>query len=145
DSTYDRIMESLNEQPENCASIALNALCWLSTACRTLTIDELRIAVSIMPDTSQLDEDFIPHESVITDICAGLVVMDKESGTVRLAHFTVQEYLIRKNIVPPEAHSTLAISCTTYLGFNIFGQGACTSKEAFESRLASHPFLNYAA
>lgn len=114
DSTYGRIIVTIKRQSKNRVAMALNTLCWLTKARRTLTIEELRIAVSIVPNSSELKEDFLADGMVLTDICAGLVVID-DNGTIRLAHFTVQKYLLRRNEIPAGADSTLAIACTTYL------------------------------
>ncbi|KAF8241555.1 ankyrin, partial [Wilcoxina mikolae CBS 423.85] len=144
DPTYDRIIGSLKAQNENSVTLALNTLCWLTEAHRTLTINELQIAVAVEPNTSNLDDEFIPDPSVLRNICAGLLVIDDKSGTVRLAHFTVQQYLLRKNVLPPAPGSVLAIGCTTYLAFDTFGDDTCTSADALRERLEANPLLDYA-
>jgi len=144
DPTYDRIVGSLKAQHENSVALALNTLCWLTKAHRTLTINELQIAVAVQPNASKLDEEFVPHESVLRDICAGLVVIDDQSGTVRLVHFTVQQYILRKNVLPRVPESILAIGCTTYLAFDIFGDDTSTSADSLRERLNANPLLDYA-
>jgi ankyrin repeat protein len=44
---------------------------------------------------SELDEDNIPQIEDMVSVCAGLVTFDKESGIIRLVHYTAQEYLER--------------------------------------------------
>ncbi|KAF8246874.1 ankyrin [Wilcoxina mikolae CBS 423.85] len=84
---------------------------------------------------------------MLADICAGLVIIEEGSNIVRLAHYTTQEYLIKKSVVPPEHlrggyHATV---CVTQLSFDEFKSGVYTSFHAFEERLRCNPFLHYAA
>jgi len=144
DPTYDRIIGSLKARHDNSVMLALNTLCWLTKAHRTLTINELQVAVAVQPNTSMLDEEFVPHQSVLRNICADLVVIDDKSGTVRLAHFTVQQYLLRKNVLPQVPESILAIGCTTYLAFDTFGEDTSASADALRERLNANPLLDYA-
>lgn len=81
----------------------------------------------------------------ILDVCAGLVVVDEITNTVKLAHYTVQEYLIRNSVVPEDADLSLAMACITFLSFDVFAEGACTSNASLKTRLEDHPFLQYAA
>lgn len=142
DPTYDRIFESLHRQSENCAAMAFRALTWVSKANRILCVRELQIAVSLEADTSKLEEVDIPDETTLTEICAGLIVIDRTNDSVRFAHSTVQEYLNRKKIIPKNADSMLATACAVYLSFTEFRQGPVSD---FAGRLNSHHFLDYAA
>ncbi|KAF8242721.1 hypothetical protein K440DRAFT_564459, partial [Wilcoxina mikolae CBS 423.85] len=93
DPAYDRIIEGIKKQEENNAALALNVLSWLTKARRILSIKELQDAVAVEPQKYSLDKDCIPDPSTIVDSCAGLVVIDEKSSTIRLTHFTAQEYL----------------------------------------------------
>jgi hypothetical protein len=65
---------------------------------RVLTMREIQTVLSVKPHTVSLDADDMPKELAINDICAGLVVVDDKSKIVRLAHFTMAEFL-RENIL----------------------------------------------
>lgn len=119
-------MKILRDQPGGCAELGLRILSWLVKAKRVLTVDELRTAVSVEPEWYELDELDLPDKATILDICAGLVTIDENSNTIRLAHYTVHEYLLENSIIPEDAELTLATVCTTFLSFDIFAQGACT-------------------
>ncbi|RPB14017.1 hypothetical protein P167DRAFT_477962, partial [Morchella conica CCBAS932] len=93
DPTYDRAMENLRGQAKCCEEMALKILLWLVKARRTLTVDEIRVAISIEDDRYELDELDLPDIATLLDICAGLVIIDEDTNTIRLAHYTVQEYL----------------------------------------------------
>lgn len=141
DPTYDRAMEKLRSQPKNCVQLALNILSWLVKARRILNVEELRVAVSVMPGQYELDEWDLPDRTILTDVCAGLVRIDDKTDTIRLVHYTTQEYL--KKEIPKDADFYIAMACTTYLSFNVFAGGTARNTK---SRLGkSYPFLVYAA
>lgn len=73
-----------------------------------------------------LDELDLPDKTTLIDVCTGLVTLDEDMGTVRLAHYTVQEYLLKNGIVPQDADTKLALTCITLLTFDAFLDGACT-------------------
>lgn len=63
---------------------------------------------------------------------------------IRLAHYTVHYYLLKASIVPQDADFQVSMACTTYLSFDIFAEGACTSSDSLKARHRSQPFMNYA-
>jgi len=144
DPIYDRIIDRLKKQHENNAALALKALSWLTKARRILTIKELQVAVSVEPDTPSLNDDCVPDEWTLVDICAGLVVIDERSHTIRLTHDTTRDYLLRKKIIRSDADRALAISCITYLSFDTF-KVACESQDAVKRRFSTYPMLEYIA
>lgn len=143
--TYNRAMEIIRVQPKNCTELAFNILSWLIKAQRTLTVHELQLAVSVEHDWPTFDDQDLPDRKTLLDVCASLVIIDESSDTIKLTHYTVQEYLLKNSIIPGSAGPKLAIACTTFLSFDIFAQGACTSYSALEARLKLYPFLGYAA
>jgi ankyrin repeat protein len=144
DPTYDRILEAIRSQPNTSASRAIRTLACLVTAQRILTIKELQIAVSLNANTTKLDTLNIPNEEKLIDLCFGLVVVDDITKTVRLVHFTSQEYLNRKKIISQNSDTTLAIACTTYLSFYEFKKHDCPSCNRFVIRCDTHYFFKYA-
>lgn len=144
DPTYDRAIETLRKQSKNSINLALNVLSWLVNARRILTTDELRHAVSVKPNQVELDDLDLPDKTTLLDVCASLVTIDENSNTIRLAHYTVQEYLLRRNILP-DAAFRLAMACTTYLTFDTFRKSACRSLASIRDRFESYLFLRYAA
>ena len=81
----------------------------------------LRIALSITPGDKALDEDAIPYETYLIAACAGLVVNDQESNTVRLVHYTTQEYFkLSRTRCFPTAHASITKACLAYLSFGVF-------------------------
>lgn len=72
--------------------LAKRILSWLV---EVLTSEELRMAVATGPnDRNQPSEGDMPDNTMILEVCGGLVIIDEITATVRLAHSSVQEYLL---------------------------------------------------
>ncbi|RPB01624.1 hypothetical protein L873DRAFT_1675556 [Choiromyces venosus 120613-1] len=144
DPTYDRIMETLRSRPKGSVDRAIKILSWLSMAQRTLTVEELRVAISVEADQYNLDDIYMPEPTTLTDLCAGLVVVDEQSDTIRLVHHAAQDYLKRKAVIESEheVHLDLAITCIRYLSFDAF---RISPEEPLKPLLRRYPFLDYAA
>jgi ankyrin repeat protein len=94
----------------------------------------------------ELDPENIPDVGDLISVCAGLVVVDQESAVIRLVHYTTQEYFERvRDTWNPGAKLLIAITCLTYISFNAFRSGGCSTDEDFEKRLRQNDFLGYAA
>lgn len=145
DPIYDRVMQILQSQSANCVHLAFKILSWLVRAQRTLTVNEIRVAVSVEPGRYELEEIDLPDRTTLLDLCAGFVTIDEFNDTIRLAHPTVQEYLLRNSKIPENVEFQLAMACTTFLSFEIFAQGASDSDNSLRTRRSLHPFLDYAA
>ena len=50
-------------------------------------------ALGVEIGSPDLDSDNVPSIGTLLDCCQGLVSVDKEASTIRLIHFTLQEYL----------------------------------------------------
>lgn len=113
---------------EDCFIDALAILRWLAAAARPLTLSEVAEAIAISPGCVAINEDnrlFDAQELLF--ICSGLVMLvgDNETGRLRLAHFSVKEYLVSPRIRSSQAsafaleelqaHKYVARICLTYL------------------------------
>jgi hypothetical protein len=146
DDLYDDAMSRIKGQVEESKQLALRTLSWISIALRPLQLDELRHALAVEPGDFAVDEESIPSESLITSVTAGLTTLDAESGTIRLVHFTVEEYFKKKrHIWFHDAERNIAETCVTYLLFVTFETGFCPTDEEFKARLQSNVLYDYAA
>jgi hypothetical protein len=93
---------------------------------------------------TKLDTLDLSDEEKLIEIFCGLVVKDGITKTVRLVHFTSQEYLNRKGIIPKNSDTTLVIACTTYLSFNGFKKHDCPSFNGYGIRCDTHSLSQYA-
>ncbi|KAI5838616.1 hypothetical protein DFP73DRAFT_502743, partial [Morchella snyderi] len=149
DPTYDRVKEAILNQPKKCAELAIRILSWLVHTKRVLTIKEIQTAVSIEPGRYELDDSDLPDIKTMLDVCFGLVSIDENSGTIRLSHLTVHDYLMRDPVLLKDAILNVAIACTTYNSFSIFSEFMphefVNRVDLWEARLKPYPFLAYSA
>ncbi|KAJ7108042.1 ankyrin repeat-containing domain protein [Mycena crocata] len=119
--TYDNAMARINNQNEDDKKLAHLALTWVANSKRLLSVEELRHALAIEPNTTVLDTDNLLGVEIILAACAGLLVVDETLAVVRLVHYTAQHYFdnIRSTHFP-EAHALIASRCLTYACFPDF-------------------------
>jgi hypothetical protein len=144
--TYNEAMERIESQGSECKQLAIRILYWVFYTLRPLTVRELQHALAVEPETSELDEGDVPDKELLTSLCAGLVVTDRKSNIIRLAHYTAQEYFERTGVDWfPGAQKDIAMTCLQYLSFDALLDGYCSSDKTFEARLHKNPLLDYAA
>ena len=88
---------------------------WISHAERPLRADELCHALAVEIGSTDFDVGNIPSISTLVSCGQGLITVDKEASTVRLIHFTLQEYLFSRPDTFSRPHSAMAEICLTYL------------------------------
>ncbi|KAM7203906.1 Ankyrin repeat-containing domain protein [Rhypophila sp. PSN 637] len=96
DDTYEQAMQRI--QAQDSEELAISVLSWIVFAFRPLTLRELQHALAVQDSDRDLDPAGIPDEESIVSACAGLVMMDEESGKIHLVHYTTQEYFERHDI-----------------------------------------------
>jgi ankyrin repeat protein len=95
---------------------------------------------------AELDPENMLDIEDLLSVCAGLVIVDQKSAVVRPVHYTTQVYLERnRGTWYSGAALHIASTCLTYLSFDLFKTGSCSSDEDFEKRLEENEFLDYAA
>ena len=156
DDTYARILTNIEEDYQQ---EALSALLWLAFSERPLKIEEIADAAVVNP---QSDPPFDPEERLsdpndVLQILAGLVTISPKSGpydspqlVVRLAHFSVKEYLLSDRILNGlawkfsassiTANDFIARSCLLY----ILHYDESDSKAMSSDDLKRFPLLQYA-
>jgi len=118
DSVYVQTLQRIREQKGDRSRLGMEVLMWVSHAERPLRIDELCHALAVDLRLTDLDPENIRRQDTVLGSCLGLAVVDTETSTVRLIHYTLQEYLSRSGIFP-DAHKTLGQTCLTYQNHNI--------------------------
>ncbi|KAH7117652.1 hypothetical protein B0J11DRAFT_583050 [Dendryphion nanum] len=143
---YQNAIERIESQSEDDALLAKRALTYIYCAKRPLASVELRHALSVEAGDHQLDEDALTHMEILLNISAGLISVNEESNTTTLVHYTLQEYFARTpNTLLPRADAEMARTCLTYLSYDTFGRGPCTSNQELEHRLTNYCVLDYAS
>lgn len=146
DHAYEQAMERINSQAQDFRELARQVLSWITFARRPLKPLELQHALAIEFGEPVLDKGNIPEVEDLISVCAGLVVVDGESNTIRLVHYTTQEYFARTcHSWFLNVRTEIAKSCVTYLLFDEFKTGPCLMTEAHLLRLEQYALCNYAA
>lgn len=139
-------MQRIEQQGMEKEALAKNVLSWIICAKRPLTINELLHAVAVETSSTYFDEDNLSDIQYMISLCAGLVVVDEESGIVRLIHYTTQGYFERTwQTWFPKAHQNIAMVSLTYLSFDKFATGPCANWNEYRDRLKENPVYHYAA
>lgn len=106
---------------------------------------ELQHALATELDCSDLDKDAIIDEELMLSVCAGLGVVDHQSRTFRLVHYTAQEYFETEQFDHfPNAQKDITQTCLTYLSLDSTRQFS-SSDVALEAKLEDCTLLEYAA
>src|SRR5437588_3310100 len=134
-ATLDRIKKQGGEK----SRLGMAALMWISHSERPLKPDELCHALAVETGSPNLDADNVPSIGILLTCCQGLVAVDKEASTIRLIHFTLQEYLRAHSELFGSAHSTMAETCLSYL--NSHQAKALSTSPSID--LQGIPFLEY--
>ncbi|KAJ5725195.1 NACHT nucleoside triphosphatase [Penicillium malachiteum] len=156
DETYERILCSIADEYVEDVRRVLTLLCFST---RPLTINELIDAHAVdLNDPPQLDRDGRLYEQDdIIDVCVGLVEVvatenyeGRTTPTVRIAHFSVQEYLLSDRLIQQKsrmfamksapANSEIAQICLVYLLEPTLSEGVFD-----EGKLTEFPFASFAA
>ena len=114
---YGATLGRIKAQGEEKARLGMAVLMWISHSRRPLQTDEVCHAIAIQIGSNDLNSDDIPGISTLLACCQGLVTVDKCTSTIRLIHFTLQEYLCTHPDLFDRAHATMAETCLTYLSF----------------------------
>jgi len=112
---YGTAIERIKAQDGNQSQLGMGALMWVSHAERPLQADELCHALAVELNTTDFKTDNVPSMSTLVSCCQGLITIDKEASTIRLVHFTLQEYLSSHPDIFSRPHSAMAEICLTYL------------------------------
>jgi len=117
----------------------MTTLMWICHSERPLRVDELCHALAVEIGSTYFNSDNVPGTETVLACCQGLVTVDREASTVRLAHHTLREYLTTHRSLFPRAHLEMAETCLTYL--NSDQAKALPAKP--QPDLSSMPFLKY--
>ena len=140
DSVYAQTLQRIREQKGDRSRLGMEVLMWASHAERPLRIDELCHSLAIEMGTSDLDDENIPPQDTVLGSCLGLAVADAETSTVRLIHYTLQEYLSKPG-TQLDAHKTLGETCLVYLNYELVKELPANDHSNFRNI----PFLEYSS
>ena len=118
--TYTRIVKKIAKTGYK--TTALKVMMWMVCSRRLLRVEELQEAVAFDSHDRSWNADKIPDADRMIRSCHGLVVRDTEYDNVRLAHHTVQQYLVSAPGRLPDTNTRLeafqeSMAPTTGLSF----------------------------
>ena len=140
DGAYDATLDRIKGQGGDKSALGMATLMWISRSPRPMHIGELCDALAVEIGSRDMECDNIPSEKILLASCLGLVTVD-ESSTVRLVHFTLQEYFSRHSEHFKNPQSTMAEVCLTYLNFDSVDK----PPRPLKSAPAGTRFLRYAS
>ncbi|KAI9847938.1 MAG: hypothetical protein M1837_001455 [Sclerophora amabilis] len=149
DATYDRMLQSISD---DCQDQAIAALKWLTFSARPLSVTELADAVVV---NHLNDPPFDPDDRLfdplrILDFLPGLVVVSsvgdggEDKQQIRLAHFSVKEYLLspRIRVSPASAFSMIEIEAHTFIAETCLAYQLQVSNSEFSMiEIEAHTFI----
>ena len=136
---YGAAIARIKAQNGDKSRLGMAALLWISHAERPLRRDELFHALAVDLGSTDFNIDNVPSVSTLVSCCQGLIAVDKGASTVRLVHFTLQEYLSGHPDVFSRPHSAMAEICLTYLSSKqVKALSTCLSPDT-----RAMPFLEY--
>jgi len=136
---YSATIEWIKAQNGDRSRLGIAALMWISHAERPLRADELCHALAVELGSTDFSAGNIPSMLTLVGSCQGLITVDKEASTVRLIHFTLQEYFSVHPDIFSRPHSAIAEICLTYLN----SQQAKALSTAPSASTQNNPFLDY--
>lgn len=143
---FEETINRIQRLPESRRQLGMNALMWICHAKCPLTVSELSEALSVRVGQVDISRKRCPSANMILECCQGLVILDPESMSIRLAHYAIQEYLMgQSEKLFPRADSIMATTCLLYLMFDSFRKGPCSQLFEMELRTQSHPLFSYAS
>lgn len=146
DATFSAALGRVFQQHNNAVRRAKQVLSWITHAYRPLTVKELQHAIAVEPDDCEFYEDSIVDSDYLVSICCGLVAVDEGSTTIRLVHYTLEEYLeMHKQRYFPATVDAITTVCITYLSFDEFKLGPVLYDHEMRDRLKKYSLLEYAA
>ena len=138
---YAATLSRIKAQERSRSKLGMEVLMWVSHAERPLHVEELRHALGVERGSIDLNIRNIPATETILACSLGLVTVEKSSNTVRLVHYTVQEYLSHNPNLFLRPHSRMAEACLTYLNF----RHVKSFSPALRSVPPTAPFVEYAS
>jgi hypothetical protein len=125
--TYDRLLGRIVGSERQ--RLVKRMFQWIICARRPLTTEEICEGIAFT-----IDDDFWNVAKIPTDIlrpvraCGNLIVIDEETRTLQMAHYTVQQYILHTSTSPDkffhfdpqEAEELLGEVCIAYLNFSDF-------------------------
>lgn len=136
----------IQRQPDGRKRLGMGVLLWISHAQGSLTVAELSEAMAVKPGNTSLNPRRRPSQEMMIECCIGLVTVDRESSSIRLVHYALQEFFRdQREELFPSGEDQIADICIGYLFFDDLGRGCCEAEAEIVRLLKDFPLLRYAS
>ncbi|KAH2625825.1 hypothetical protein KXW54_006539, partial [Aspergillus fumigatus] len=112
-------MSRIEQQPKALSEQAAKIIAWVYLAERPLTVDELLCSLAVRDGDTVFDGRGMPIKKTLLNSCHGLTTIDTETSTIRLVHYSLEEYLHQQQqvfgLTKAQWHSKIARTCLTVL------------------------------
>jgi len=141
EDAYGATLQRIRGQGGQRSRFGMTALMWICHSERPLRAEELCQALAVEIGATDCNTENVSSIRTVLSCCQGLVVVDKEGSTVRLIHYTLQEYLTSHRNLFQCPHSTIAETCLTYLN----SQQIIALSDSRVQQSQRPPFLEYSS
>ena len=138
---YATTLTRMKAQKGSRSRFGIEALMWVSNSERPLHAAELCHALGVKIGSADLDPENVPTIRTLLACSLGLITVEASSSTVRLVHFSLQEYLSDNLSLFQSPQSMIAEVCLTYLNFQCVRELLPT----LSSAPPTVPFVGYAS
>ncbi|KAG7405841.1 hypothetical protein Forpe1208_v014467 [Fusarium oxysporum f. sp. rapae] len=116
-ANFDMTMKRIDSLPyEHQVRFAKQTLLWTTTAARPLKVNEIRYAMRISEAPHDFKLSTNPAGQLFVEYYCGFVVIDSRSDTVRLAHFSIDEYLRQRQFeFITCGNKMVSLACVNYM------------------------------
>ncbi|TVY93107.1 Ankyrin [Lachnellula willkommii] len=138
--TYDRLLRIEGAERRE---LIKKLFKWIVCARQPLHVEELREGIAFtLVDTEWDSTKIVTNFNRLVRACRNLVIVDSDSQIVQLAHYTVQQYLLRSSENPfcftiQEANIMAGEFCVAYLSFSNFDTQLTRYKENVNTDIAA--------
>ncbi|KAK0513833.1 hypothetical protein JMJ35_003555 [Cladonia borealis] len=138
--TFGDAIERIKSQSREYWQLARQVISWIFYAKRPLKVSELREMLAVEPEDTKFDPFGLHERDLILEVCCGLVSIDELDETIRLVHYSFQEYLTTCWYGHwPKAEETVAATCLASLTLE-----GCSIYETWSCRPVHPRFFGYA-
>lgn len=82
---YNATLDRIHQQSEKDVFLAKRALIWVTYAFGSVSVQELQEALAVKTGNLSFSEGDIPPIDILVTVCCGLITIDNENNSVRLA------------------------------------------------------------
>ncbi|KAJ0420814.1 hypothetical protein BJY00DRAFT_283615 [Aspergillus carlsbadensis] len=114
-------LSRIEQQANPLAELAKKVISWVHFGLQTFTVKMLKTFLAIRDGDTSFDPRGEPDVEPLLACCHGLIIVGDGASTIRLVHYSLQEFFLRQEalfgLTERQWHSSLAATCLTFLFF----------------------------